>query len=263
LHEASGKRGRALAAATVLLAACGGGGDPEPPPYDESTGIWTGTSGEPAAATIAIVDHDDFTVYQPDLGALRHGTLASRGGVIDSQVSYLTAYEWAGAGSNGYPMTLSGSVSPRHAIVATATDSRVTPPTFPVSLRYDPARFERPASLARIAGRWRDESGTWFVEWRIDASSGDLTGSDSNGCAYRGRVTVPDPSRNLYRIDYSRWTASTGPDYVPRCYGGNGIRARAFLDDGAAREDTLRSFGLLPGTLFTKGDAHVENLVRR
>jgi hypothetical protein len=125
------------------------------------------------------------------------GDISSIGADIDTSFSGLSLFDFSGDLSELFSFT-GGTVSAGSTLTATLQSSGRT---LRLDLRYD-ALYERPASLALIAGSWRYSDGAGFSrEWRIDAASA-LTGQDSLGCTFQGQVTVPNAAHNLYRLRY-------------------------------------------------------------
>jgi hypothetical protein len=60
--------------------------------------------------------------------------------------------------------------------------------------------WNRPASLATLAGVYTRATATGYTVTLAIAADGRLSGSDTRGCVLNGLATVPDPGRNLYRL---------------------------------------------------------------
>lgn len=60
--------------------------------------------------------------------------------------------------------------------------------------------WNRPASLATLAGVYTRATATGYTVTLAIATDGRLSGSDTRGCVLNGLATVPDPGRNLYRL---------------------------------------------------------------
>lgn len=75
--------------------------------------------------------------------------------------------------------------------------------------RYDlslarAAAYNTPLRLTQVAGVYVQTQssllGSSTLTLAVDAG-GQVTGSHSNGCAYNGRVSIPDPAHNMLRLE--------------------------------------------------------------
>lgn len=224
-------------AAALALTGCGGGGDNETPapPGASTQGIWRGTlvlDGERVAGVIGMTDaqSDTNVILRSATDVQLRGRIASNGTAIDTSLGFLTLFNTTRDTSLDVFGFLGGIVNARGTLDATLQESAYGRVLL-VGLAYD-AIYERPSSLALVAGTWRDTS-VRGREWRIDAA-GAFSGSDGSGCVFQGNIRVIDPARNLYRVDYT----------VAQCYSGTiHVTGHAFLDDAQAQADVLRSAG--------------------
>ncbi|WP_298833356.1 hypothetical protein [uncultured Piscinibacter sp.] len=239
----------------LAVAGCGGGGsDPVVlPPGHFTQGIWRGSAvldGQDLGLVVGMIaasGQANLILFAGD-SQLR-GNVESDGAALDTAFSGLSLFGVSGDFSERYEVD-GGTVAAGASLTAELTGSLSGRP-LTLDLQYD-TRYERPASFGVMAGVWRRELDGHFLEWQIDAS-GLLAGTDSNGCAYAGQVTIPDPTRNLYRMSYQ----------ITGCYSSAlQVDGQAVLDDGAAAGDTLHSAGT--GALGPLNiDSFVERLTRQ
>lgn len=71
------------------------------------------------------------------------------------------------------------------------------------SMDYVPEAYEAPASIDLIDGAWNVTNSVASASLSID-SSGNFFGSDADGCVFSGKITVPDPAVNVYRVNLSQ-----------------------------------------------------------
>jgi hypothetical protein len=245
-------------AVALGLAACGGGGgggDDEPIPAGQSTaGIWRGTvtlDGDDSALIIGMIDENgnsNLILYGGNT-QLR-GSIESIGADINTSFSSLTLFGFTGDLIDVFSF-LGGTVSEGATLTATLLGS-TSNRNLRLDLHYD-SLYERPSSFALVAGNWRYTLGADFIrEWQIDAK-GVLTGNDSGGCIYQGQVTIPNPARNLYRMNYQ----------ISGCYpNAVQVAGQAVLYDTLTPNDTLHSAGT--GTVgLLNTDSFVELLTRQ
>ena len=90
-------------------------------------------------------------------------------------------------------------------------------------------RYERPTPLAGLVGPWILYRGYRIITLNI-AADGDVSGGDTDGCGFKGRVTAPDESRNAFEVAL----------LVSSCDRMEGeFRGMAWLDSSLEEDDTL------------------------
>lgn len=234
--------------AVLLLSACGGGGDesaapaPTPPVNANPEGIYTGTmTATTAGATWPVfaivlpdgtsaifVTQSNFTVRVPIGFAITGVTLSPN---VNSFTNNFTAYTQAGLlftnGQTSVTGTLTGTVNARTSITGTWT-SQLDSGSF--TLSYAAGDYERAASNALLAGTY----GHGYVanNFLVTATTtyldnGTGTGSDTINCTSALTYTIPDPTRNAYRVATNA-TCPTG------ALSFNGLQARFPAGTGAA-----------------------------
>lgn len=186
----------------LTLTACGGGGggdnsdtadassdsSPEVTPASPD-GIWHGTFTE-AGTTYdlnAIVYDNYLYAYSTSGNTLYEGKVFLSGENLSGTIN---VYQINGGfvGTN----TVSGTVVTGKSISGRTQDNT----TF--SLTYD-NDYERASSLNTVSGIWSITEGNYTETITIQAD-GTLDGSNTNGCAYTGSVSVPDSKINVYKI---------------------------------------------------------------
>lgn len=114
---------------------------------------------------------------------------------------------------------MSGQVAERSSIAGAFNVGNSQLGTF--SLTFDPQVTDTPVGLNLLQGTWgnQDPSDGYTTTLTIDAS-GQLTGSDSDGCQYSATISVISPSVNVYRISGSYTCPGEGTQ------SGNGLLVR-------------------------------------
>ena len=235
MFERPDRPGKVLLAAlaAVLLAGCQAGadeahGDHEPVPAFSAEGLWRGelTRGATVHEALAIVLDGEMVI-----GSAGNGVYDGFYRQVADEVE--GALQFAGAGPDGpvdAVLWVSESFLWGDLVHAGAADARA-------DLSFDPAWF-RSASLDRLDGHWADLDGLGHgVSIAIDRL-GRLFGSATDGCHYSGRVGIPAPGRNVYRMHLS----------VTSCGSADGDYAGfATLTDSVSRNDTLAAILAGPG----------------
>lgn len=209
----------------LLCNSCGGGDDsvdttttlPDP------TGIWIGAGTYRQIGIIGNSGHNVNIVNFIGDSQLRGSILPAESGEISS--STLSNFTYAGDLTSIFYVT-SGTVVPKDRITASYETSYGG--DLSLDLQYDSSLTERPASLGIISGIWSDIAGTYAITITID-SAGNISGSDTDGCAYTGTVSVPNASVNIYRVNF----VINGCRYMPDGVG------QAMLTDTTTQNDTL------------------------
>src|ERR1051325_9874316 len=118
---------------------------------------------------------------------------ASRGVVVAAQGFTLDN------GALVSPLDALGAVSPHNFLAGLYA---VNGETGTFYAQYDAGIYERPSSLAAIAGAWniRNLQGSVVGSLRI-AVDGTFSGSDAAGCSYSGAVNIIDSRYNAYRVN--------------------------------------------------------------
>ena len=187
--------------ATLLLLAGCGGIDTPTSTHEAPVGLWSGKileAGAPDSEMFGMVSPGGRTIFLPGLSPFpanlpyfNSGLNADKtSGDIDDDLSLI---------GNGFPALVyefQGNYQARKSLTATLTRQLETPRT--IELVWDP-RTDNSASLARAAGTWTDDrSGT--VRVITITPSGQLSGNDSIGCIYDGKVFEPAPNVNVYTL---------------------------------------------------------------
>lgn len=215
----------------LLLSACGGGGGggggATTTNNTDANGIWSGntsTTGLGTSNTLALFNDGEFIAINFDFSEFYTGTYSTRENSLSGSGR---GYDVNGPfGATG---SISGNVTAQGTILATITTSLDTTGT--LDLAYSRDLYERPSSFSKIEGRWVGSiSGLNFF---IDISaSGDIYAAASDGCNVNGEVQIPNPQRNVYKIDID---ISGSTCSVSGSYDGLG----AILDSDSGVDDLL------------------------
>ncbi len=205
-----------VAAVALTVTACGGGGGnsgttssptptgapptPVTPTAATTPGVWKGTitsttTGQ-SASVVALTGKDGHSVWMTTDGRVWSGQVPMTGDHFNVTFS---GHMYEGAHfPDGTNHGTTSMMIDQHSI--TTTSGRYTGSgdagTFNMSLS---PMWNRPASLGSVAYT-RTTSNGYTMTMTIGAN-GQLTGSDSRGCVINGTVDVPDPARNMHRID--------------------------------------------------------------
>ena len=200
-----------LLSSVLLLAACGGGGDDGggSPTSDAAVGgLWAGSSeisGQGTYLLLGIVAEDGRAYFLQEDGVMYWGTVSSSGNQITSSLQ--------GAGLFGMPLwdgsasgtgSVSGTIRARDSISAESTFTTALGgrTTASIALAYD-RLYDDDASLASIAGNYRDVLGLYEGVLNI-ASNGDVFLQDpGSGCVINGQIAVIDAAYNAYDAEFS------------------------------------------------------------
>lgn len=223
-------RGYLIAALT--LSGCGGSDagistpptrpPPSPPPaaVSKAEGIWSGTTlvGCDPYPVLGLVTRDNnLFIYTPVgiyVGSITGGTIK------------VTAVRYNRA--EGVPFAWSANPGAKPLKITKLQEKarlgiewEPAPPNFCTQgnsvLGYFTSLYERPSSLALIAGVYTDGLLTIAVN-----SDGVVTGSDMDGCVLNGNVGVVHPDRNYYSVVVD----------VANCAASGNYEGAAFLGDG-------------------------------
>lgn len=189
-----------------LLTACGGGGggggssssgDEPDVSASQVDGLYLGQGNEAGFGTFTIVAlvKDGLLQAISDTGVLYSGSLnLQESRKFSSSLVLYDEYDSMRYGT----ASMSGNYVGRDSISGDYSAS--TGATGSVSLSYVPEIYERPASLDLVSGSWRVNNLSTPTTVTFD-QNGDIFGTDSNGCVFSGGVTIPDKSRNLYKVN--------------------------------------------------------------
>ena len=183
----------------VILSGCGGGGGGSSASAASSvnatpTGVWDGTfteNGVGAFAITGIISGNQLVFISLDGGAIYEGTISVNGTSFTA-----TTTDYAIGGEVFSTSNLSGTIQRRSSITGTYTSSNGATGSF--SLTYDSVT-DRGSSLSVTDGNWTATDVGVTLTFSI-ISTGDLTGSDTDGCIYNGTVNIIDASVNIYRL---------------------------------------------------------------
>jgi hypothetical protein len=162
----------AVIASAAALAACGGGGgsmNPIQGPFPG--GIWRGMDSASGLVTTGLVDETGFGDFMRADNAVFEGqvsTSSSNSISVDAQ-GYAEA-KFPDGTQHGV-WTVSGTIQERQSISATAnfTTDAGTSTQGTLDLTFD-ALYDRPSTLATVAGSYLDASNTELVEIASDGS---------------------------------------------------------------------------------------------
>lgn len=174
--------------ALFLLVGCGGGGGGGSSGKNASLdGIWEGTVDEEGWQYYLLALIYDNTLYAiSGAGSMIYGKVHPRGNNFSGQIDVYNGYF---IGEN----SISGSVRERQRLEGSTGNGS----TF--NLAYN-TYFDHPSSLGLVEGIWSsflDYSDITTITIQAD---GTFDGSDSSGCHYSGRISAPDTSKNIYRV---------------------------------------------------------------
>lgn len=185
-----------IAAATVglslvaMVSGCGGGSDELT--TQSAAGLWSGAAdNNREVSAVTLSDGRYFAVYSTagapaTIGGAVQGTATASGGDTLTSSDLLSfSVESNGATSTG---TFTAQVVPRFVLAGTATVPNQPVTSFQANYESD---FDRPATLAGVAGSYTGEAGFALgirpATFNIDANGGVT--SVINGCNIAGNVT--------------------------------------------------------------------------
>jgi hypothetical protein len=188
---------------TVL--GCGGGGSSsgqpsEPTPISSANGIWHGTFTEPPYGTfdLSVLTHDgEIMGISNDAGVIYHGyytldqsALSGAVKVFEIGGGLFATAEIAGTYSG------QGTIDAQASNLYLGTGERTTSS---IHLVFDEL-YNRPSALSLVEGTWFYSEPGYSVTMNVD-SFGDISGSDSEGCEFSGKISLLDTDHNLYAVD--------------------------------------------------------------
>ena len=169
---------------------------------DTIEGIWSGTITYPNS--VKTVDITGLTTSSGELRFITSFKSTTTGLVSVSDERFTGTYTmYASQGETLYngatknTGTLGGTFIPGDRISGESTENGVTTSTF--KLTYSAYEYEKPSSLAHIAGTYsvtNDEITTTLVI----LSDSSVSGTNTNGCNYFGNVFVKNTEYNMYDL---------------------------------------------------------------
>lgn len=237
----------------VGLAACGGGGGDdeesadEGPPDASGAGIWLGTLKVDGTTTnlpfsgIVTEEGDYALIGASSAGGSRQffGQGSTNGNNFTANaVTYLNFVR-------SVPASMQGTITDRVSINGSYA---LTNESATFNLAYQAALYERPASLAVLQGAYSaTHTPTGNVISAVIEASGTLTISYTQpaGCVLSGTVTVPQPTRNYYRVA-ATYNSACAPRTGP-------MRALLFMTDvGPGQNNQFVMLGQLDAQTFSE-----------
>lgn len=201
-----------LTGATLLLTGCGGSNeDGEEMIHASPGGIWDGFS-ETGDYIVGLVTEDGaFHFINIDTSAQFAGSMSVSGTAVSSSYTvYLPIAQSWPDGSTSATGVLSGTIQEQSTLngTVTITTAHGAVETHTISLDYN-GLYDRPSSLATIAGNFRAEDGTIV---NIGSGGNLFAQSADTGCTLNGTVGLIDSRYNAYR---GSWTyASCTGDFT-------------------------------------------------
>ena len=207
-----------LAAVALTVTACGGGGgnsgatpspaptgatpSPATPTAATTPGVWKGTitsttTGQ-SASVVALTGKDGHSVWMTTDGRVWSGQVPMTGDHFNATFSG-HMYEGAHFPDGTNHGTTSMMVD-QHSTATTSGRYAGSGDAGIFNMSLSPM-WNRPASLGSVAGVYTRTTSNGYTMTMTIGANGQLTGSDSRGCVINGTVDVPDPTRNMHRID--------------------------------------------------------------
>lgn len=210
----------------AVLDSCSDSDDETPVLDDDINGIWLD-----ANHGIGIISNYGWDVNVVKLvndrlygdTQLRGRILSRSGEVYDS---FLSLFRDNGDLAYVYYMVGNGSVVPKEKISVIYENTYVG--ELALDMQYDSYLTERPASLELVGGIWSYTNDAYTISMTID-EEGNIFGSDTYGCTYSGDTSIPNPSINIYRINF----------IISGCLSMPAGKGQAILMDTATQNDTL------------------------
>lgn len=223
---------------SLTLIACGGGGGGTPATDTTATqsasGIWRGTVTSVIDGTaydaVGLITESGEVIFFTEDGEQTLGSITVDGNEFNAN---LTSYAPLGTlysqnNSGSIAGTASGTVTEKSSLSGNASYSGSVTSKFTFS--YD-SIYERNSSLSLVAGTYSDTDGSGYTETYSIDSLGNISGSDSNGCQFSGRIQILDSNYNVYRITLTVTNCGAAND----AYSG----LATLLDDNGKKNDTL------------------------
>ncbi len=186
-------------------------GNTTPAPYSASilldtthpvAGIWVGRfTSNVVQSTYDIIgviaESDAARFFNTSWGAQYSGVVTANGNTFSSAATAYAPFGYVFPdGSHVGPVSISGTFTPQGFMSGTYSGVGDLG-TF--SLNYS-ALYERPSSLAAVAGQWRGTVLGYINTVTVD-SSGTVTGSSTAGCAYSGHISIINSLYNAYGVN--------------------------------------------------------------
>ncbi|MCZ8130766.1 MAG: hypothetical protein O9284_05640 [Steroidobacteraceae bacterium] len=236
-----------LGLATGSLSACGGGSSspgglsgvtpppPAPAPAPPSPGgIWRGTNPATNLQLLGLVTETGEYHFLQEDGVQYFGTVAvaangAASGTFTGVVPF--GFTFPDGSLTGTGTITSGTVTARSRLQLSTSfwTSRGTTTTSAFTLNFDPL-YNRPSSLATIAGNYRDPDTGAVIN--VNGNGVIFSQDPLSGCVINGSVALINASFNAYRIEY-RFSGCRGADVAL-----NGTTARGLgtLDNTVSPE---------------------------
>jgi hypothetical protein len=149
-----------------------------------------------------IVTADGAAYFEVNTSLLFGSMLANPQGTVEAHlVRYDMPGESIAVAANG-PLSESKDPSFDHAVARTSLSGRLRDvigfDSF--ALHYLP-EYERPAALSTLASVYTTAEYTSYLLTLSVNADGQISGSDTHGCALVGSAAVPDPTRNVYTAE--------------------------------------------------------------
>lgn len=209
-----------IALSVLFLVGCGGGdGSGGLISNTSLDGVWEGTFVEEGVTydLQGLIYENRLYAFSGEGDTLLEGRLYSKGSLLSGTIEIYEIDGWFLD-----QVSVSGSVNERQKIKGKTSSGS----TF--DLTYSKT-FDRSSSLALVAGIWSSTLGYDTTTITIQ-NDGTLDGSDSDGCYYSGKVSTPNTSKNIYRLNLT----------ISNCGELNGpVAGYATLSDFSAINDSL------------------------
>ncbi len=206
----------ALAVLTLAVTACGGGSpsttpsspptvaapNPTVPAAATTPGVWKGTMASTttgqSAAVVALTGTDGHSLWMTTDGRVWSGQVPMTG---DHFNATFNGHLYEGAHfPDGTNHGTTSMMIDHHS--ASTTSGHYTGSGDAGTFDMVPSpMWARPSSLGTVAGVYTRTTSNGYTMTMTIGANGQLTASDSRGCVINGTVEVPDPTRNMYRID--------------------------------------------------------------
>lgn len=180
----------------VCVAACGGGASPNPIQGPSPGGIWRGTDSASGLAITGFVDEAGFGEFARADKAVFQGQVSTSGSnSVSVDADGYAQFQFPDGSQHGIWM-VTGTIQERNSIIASTkfTTDRGTVTEGTLHLTFD-ALYNQPSSLATVVGGYLVGAG--FINIETD---GQISGHEPTIGDYSGRVSVIDPTYNLYRV---------------------------------------------------------------
>jgi len=175
---------------TISACSGGGGGSGGTPLTTIPAGIWAGTitpTGDSPENVILVISSDGTAYLIPESITFGwFGTVSqTQGNVTFSLTNY------ANDATNGLAVSLTGTNA--------SNTMSLTYSGGIVSVTYN-AIYERSSSLAKTNGIWSWTDGASYTQTLTIDASGNIDGSDTDGCVFSGSISTPNTSVNIYNV---------------------------------------------------------------